>query len=230
MKNFVIIGASSGIGKELALLLAASNRIFAFGRTEVVGNNISYSFWDALSEKSIDIPAEIEQIDGLIYCPGSINLKPFHRLTEQDFLNDFKINVLGGVKAIQTFLPLLKKSGNASILLFSTVAVQIGMPFHSSISAAKGAVEGLVKSLAAELAPSVRVNAIAPSLTSTQLAEKLISSPEKIEASNKRHPLGRIGTAKELASLAQFLVSENATWITGQIIHADGGISSIKTS
>ncbi|TAF72699.1 MAG: SDR family oxidoreductase [Bacteroidetes bacterium] len=230
MKNFVIIGASSGIGKELATLLAVDNQVFVYGRTEIIGDNISYSHWDAIASESLQIPAEIEQIDGLIYCPGSINLKPFHRLAEQDFLNDYKINVMGAVKAIQAFLPLLKKSGNASVLLFSTVAVQVGMPFHSSISAAKGAVEGLVKSLAAEFAPTIRVNSIAPSLTATPLAEKLISSPEKIEASNKRHPLGRFGTAKELASLAQFLLSENATWITGQIIHADGGISSVKTA
>lgn len=230
MKNFVIIGASSGIGKELATLLAVDNQVFVYGRTEITGKNITYAFWDAIANETLQIPAEIEQIDGLIYCPGSINLKPFHRLAEQDFLNDYKINVLGAVKAIQAFLPLLKKSGNASVLLFSTVAVQVGMPFHSSISAAKGAVEGLVKSLAAEFAPTIRVNSIAPSLTATPLAEKLISSPEKIEASNKRHPLGRFGTAKELASLAQFLLSENATWITGQIIHADGGISSVKTA
>lgn len=230
MKNFVIIGASSGIGKELATLLAVDNQVFVYGRTEIIGDNISYSHWDAIASESLQVPAEIEQIDGLIYCPGSINLKPFHRLAEQDFLNDYKINVMGAVKAIQAFLPLLKKSGNASVLLFSTVAVQVGMPFHSSISAAKGAVEGLVKSLAAEFAPTIRVNSIAPSLTATPLAEKLISSPEKVEASNKRHPLGRFGTAKELASLAQFLLSENATWITGQIIHADGGISSVKTA
>lgn len=230
MKNFVIIGASSGIGKELATLLAVDNQVFVYGRTEITGHNISYSHWDAIANETLQIPSEIEQIDGLIYCPGSINLKPFHRLAEQDFLNDYKINVLGAVKAIQAFLPLLKKSGNASVLLFSTVAVQVGMPFHSSISAAKGAVEGLVKSLAAEFAPTIRVNSIAPSLTATPLAEKLISSPEKIEASNKRHPLGRFGTAKELASLAEFLLSENATWITGQIIHADGGISSVKTA
>lgn len=230
MKNFVIIGASSGIGKELATLLALDNQVFVYGRTEITGKNITYAFWDAIANETLQVPAEIEQIDGLIYCPGSINLKPFHRLVEQDFLNDYKINVLGAVKAIQAFLPLLKKSGNASVLLFSTVAVQVGMPFHSSISAAKGAVEGLVKSLAAEFAPTIRVNSIAPSLTATPLAEKLISSPEKIEASNKRHPLGRFGTAKELASLAQFLLSENATWITGQIIHADGGISSVKTA
>lgn len=230
MKNFVIIGASSGIGKELATLLAVDNQVFVYGRTEINGHNISYSHWDAIANETLQIPSEIEQIDGLIYCPGSINLKPFHRLAVQDFLNDYKINVLGAVKAIQAFLPLLKKSGNASVLLFSTVAVQVGMPFHSSISAAKGAVEGLVKSLAAEFAPTIRVNSIAPSLTATPLAEKLISSPEKIEASNKRHPLGRFGTAKELASLAQFLLSENATWITGQIIHADGGISSVKTA
>lgn len=230
MKNFVIIGASSGIGKELTAILSASNRVFAYGRNPVSGTNISYTSWDAVGEENLEIPADIEKVDGLIYCPGSINLKPFHRLTEQDFLNDYKINVIGAVKAIQAFLPLLKKSGNASVLLFSTVAVQVGMPFHSSISAAKGAVEGLVKSLAAELAPSIRVNSIAPSLTGTPLAEKLISSPEKMEASNKRHPLGRIGTAIELASLAEFLLSENASWMTGQIIHADGGISSIKTA
>lgn len=230
MKNYIIIGASSGIGKELATLLSASNNVYAFGRKEISGANLEFSFWDAVSDVAIEIPTNIEEISGLIYCPGSINLKPFNRLTEQDFLQDYKLNVLGAVKAIQAFLPLLKKSGNASVLLFSTVAVQMGMPFHSSVGAAKGAVEGLVKALAAELAPSIRVNGIAPSLTNTPLAEKLLASPEKMEASNKRHPLGRIGTAVELASLAEFLLSENASWITGQVIHADGGMSTIKTA
>lgn len=166
----------------------------------------------------------------MAYRPGTINLKPFARLTEADFLADFKINVLGAVKCIQTCLPALKKSGTASIVMFSTVAVQTGMNFHSSIAASKGAIEGLTKSLAAEFASSkIRVNTLAPSLTDTPLAHHLISTPEKKETSDKRHPLGRIGTSTELADATFFLLSPNSSWITGQIIGIDGGMSSVRT-
>lgn len=170
-----------------------------------------------------------EVIDGLVYAPGSINLKPFNRLSIEDFENDFEVNVLGAVKTIQKLLPNLKKSESASVVLFSSVAAKLGMPFHASISASKSAVEGLMKSLAAELsAQKIRVNAIAPSLTDTNLAATLLSTPEKREASGKRHPLQRLGTADEIAKMVEFLLSENSSWITGQIIGIDGGMSKIK--
>jgi 3-oxoacyl-[acyl-carrier protein] reductase len=228
-KNFLIVGASSGIGFSLAqTLIEAGANVFTASRTQP---NLSSKFllWDALSLDN-QVFAELPStLDGLIYCPGTINLKPFHRLTNEDFLKDFQINLLGAVSVIQANLGRLKASGNASIVLFSTVAVQTGMGFHASIAASKGAIEGLTKSLAAEFASTkIRVNAIAPSLTDTPLAKNLLSSPEKIEASNKRHPIGRVGTSEDIASMAKLLLSDEGSWITGQIFHVDGGMSSIR--
>ena len=175
-----------------------------------------------------DIPFP-EVIDGLIYAPGSINLKPFNRLSEVDFRNDFEINVLGAVKTIQKLLPNLKKSESASLVLFSSVAAKIGMPFHASIASSKAAIEGLTKSLAAEFAAQkIRINAIAPSLTDTKLAAQLLSSEERRETSAKRHPLQKIGNAEEIAKMVVFLLSDSSSWITGQIIGIDGGIGSLK--
>ena len=228
-KNFLIIGASSGIGFSLAqTLIEAGANVFTASRTQP-SLSAKFLLWDAQSADSqvfAELPATL---DGLIYCPGTINLKPFHRLTNEDFLKDFQINLLGAVSVIQANLGRLKTSGNASIVLFSTVAVQTGMGFHASIAASKGAIEGLTKSLAAEFASAkIRVNAIAPSLTDTPLAKNLLSSPEKIEASNKRHPIGRVGTSEDIASMAKLLLSDEGSWITGQIFHVDGGMSSIR--
>jgi NAD(P)-dependent dehydrogenase (short-subunit alcohol dehydrogenase family) len=156
-------------------------------------------------------------------------LKPFRTLKKQDFLADLELNVLGAIKAIQAYTSNLQQSKKPSIVLFSTVAVQTGMPFHSSVSISKGAIEGLTKALAAEFSPKIRVNCIAPSLTQTAMAEKLINTPEKLEASNNRHALKRIGDPMDLANTAEFLLSENSSWITGQVIHVDGGMSSIKS-
>jgi NAD(P)-dependent dehydrogenase (short-subunit alcohol dehydrogenase family) len=227
MARYLIIGGTTGIGAELALILhSKGNEIIATGR----GNNRppvgEFVSWDAHSDEAITI--NTDQIDGVVYCPGTIALKPFHRFTDEEILQDFKINALGAARVLREVYPLLKKSINPSVVLFSTVAVQTGMAFHSSIGMAKGAIEGLTRSLAAEWAPTIRVNAIAPSLTQTPLAEKLLSTPEKIEAGNKRHPLGRVGTPRDLAAMAAFLLSEDASWITGQILHIDGGIGNLK--
>ena len=168
-------------------------------------------------------------VHGLVYCPGSIVLKPFQRLTSADFQRDFDINLLGAVKVIQACLKRLKKSPTgASIVLFSTVAVKLGMPFHASVASAKAAVEGLTRSLAAEFAPRIRVNAIAPSLTDTPMAASLLSSEDRQKASAERHPLKRIGSPQEIAGLACHLVSDEGSWITGPTLHADGGMSSVK--
>lgn len=231
MKNIVIIGCGQGIGFASAKLLSKENKVIGISKTEnsdVKSLNIEFHQMDILSENldEINFP---DVIDGLVYAPGSINLKPFNRLSTEDFKNDFEINVLGAVKIIQKLLPNLKKSESASVVLFSSVAAKLGMPFHASISASKSAVEGLTKSLAAELsAQKIRVNAIAPSLTDTNLASQLLSTPEKLEASGKRHPLQRVGNAEEMAKMTEFLLSENSSWITGQIIGIDGGMGNIK--
>lgn len=231
MKNIVIIGCGQGIGLAAAEILSENYNVIGISRTEnaeVKNLNIEFHAMDILSGNLDDIHFP-DVIDGLIYAPGSINLKPFNRLSPDDFKNDFEINVLGAVKTIQKLLPNLKKSESASVVLFSSVASKLGMPFHASVSVSKSAVEGLTKSLAAELsAQKIRVNAIAPSLTDTSLASQLLSTPEKREASGKRHPLQRIGTAGEIAKMAEFLLSANSSWITGQIIGIDGGMGSVK--
>ncbi|OCK52931.1 oxidoreductase [Chryseobacterium sp. CBo1] len=231
MKNIVIIGCGQGIGFASAKLLSENNTIIGISRTqnnEVENLNIEFHPMDIISG-NLDKITFPDVIDGLVYAPGSINLKPFNRLSVDDFMNDFEINVLGAVKMIQKLLPNLKKSETASVVLFSSVAAKLGMPFHASISASKSAVEGLTKSMAAEFSTQkIRVNAIAPSLTDTNLASPLLSTPEKREASGKRHPLQRVGRADEIAKMVAFLLSDNSTWITGQVIGIDGGMSNIK--
>lgn len=227
-KSFLIIGASSGIGFALANeLLGAGHRVISASRTKPDLAGIEHIDWEAPHPfPKENLPPSL---DGMVYCPGTISLKPFHRFTAQDFTKDFEINVLGAVQVLQTVFPLLKNSGDAAVVLFSTVAVQIGMSFHASIAAAKGAIEGLTRSLAAEWAPhKIRVNAIAPSLTQTPLAGALLSTPEKVDASNKRHPLGRVGQPLDSAHLAKFLLGDESRWMTGQVIGLDGGLGSLK--
>lgn len=230
-KKIMVVGATSGIGKALTEKLTVEGAsVYAVSRTEDGTNPgiIDYAAIDIVNE---DIPAEIipDTLDGLVYCPGSIVLKPFRSLSEEQFRADYDINVMGAVRAIKATLKALKKSEQpASVVLFSTVAVQQGMPFHASIAAAKGALEGLTRSLAAELAPHIRVNCVAPSLTDTPLASKILSSPERIDASNQRHPLKRIGTSADVANTAYFLLSDDSSWMTGQILGVDGGMSSLR--
>jgi NAD(P)-dependent dehydrogenase (short-subunit alcohol dehydrogenase family) len=231
-KHIVIIGANSGIGFATAKILGNQGaKIYSFSRHEPkFPADITYQHinFDIL-EGEFPVESLPESIDGLIYCPGSINLKPFRSISLESFRDDYEINVLGAVKAIKAVLKPMKKAlGTPSIVLFSTVAVQQGMAFHSSISAAKGALEGLTRALAAELSPKIRVNCVAPSLTNTPLASNILSSEERIEASNNRHPLKRIGQPADIAQAATFLVSENADWITGQIIGVDGGLSRLR--
>lgn len=231
MKNFLIIGGSSGIGKELASQLSQSgNQVFATynkNEPEQENPNINFHQFNVL-EENLSTDFLPEELSGIAYCPGSINLRPFDRIKPEDFEADYKLQVIGAIKLIQLVLPRLKKSGNASIVLFSTVAVQTGLPFHTQVAASKGAIEGLTKALAAELAPSIRVNSIAPSLTDTPLASFLLNSDQKKEANALRHPLKRIGTADDIANMASFLLSDQSSWVTGQIFHVDGGMSSIK--
>ena len=227
-KNILIIGASSGIGHALAEYLQSQRAtLFTASRTKPKGITSTHTELDVTKEiDNLQIP---DVLHGLVYCAGSINLKPFARLKVKDFESDFQINVIGAVKVIQHSLKSLKKANSSSIVLFSTVASKVGMNFHASIATAKSAVEGLAQSLAAELASqNTRVNVLAPSLTNTPLAKALLSTEDKKEASNKRHPLGRIGTAEDLASATAFLLSDESSWITGQIVGVDGGMGKIK--
>jgi NAD(P)-dependent dehydrogenase (short-subunit alcohol dehydrogenase family) len=225
-KKIWIAGGASGIGLSLAARLQEKGHEITILCRSVPENNLfEHRHYDALAPQVSDVP---ETIDGFVYCPGTVNLKPFHRISADDFRNDWQVNAEGAVYLLQQLYPALKKSLNASVVLYSTVAVQTGMPFHASIAMAKGAIEGLTRSLAAEWAPQVRVNAIAPSLTKTKLTEKLWSRPEQIEAASKRHPLQRIGESSDIAALADFLLSDDSGWITGQVIHADGGLGALR--
>lgn len=222
----IIVGASSGIGSAIAKhWLAEGENFTAYSRE----NKNNLPNWKYLDVMQFDAGEKSDlAIDTLVYAPGTIVLKPIHLLKLDDFIKDMEINFFGAVRTVQHFLPNLKKSDNASILFFSTVAVQTGMAYHASIASAKGAIEGFTRSLAAELAPKIRVNCIALSLTDTPLATRLTDTEAKLSASMERHPVKRIGAADDVASLALWLTSEKSNFVTGQIIKMDGGISSIK--
>ena len=229
MKNILIIGGSSGKGKASAALLATEYQVWASYHQHPIDpiHNV-HAFPLNILDESLDLSCLPDQIDGIVYCPGAISLKPFARIKADDFLKDYQLQVLGAIKLIQAVLPKLKVAPQASIVLFSSVAAQLGFNFHSLVSTSKGAIEGLVKALAAELAPHIRVNAIAPSITDTPLAAGLLNTPEKIEANAQRHPLKKIGIADDIAQAVRFLLSEQSAWMTGQILKLDGGISVIK--
>jgi len=232
-KNYLVVGGNSGIGLELTRMLYERQQTVYIGSRRVPDlsrfSNVHHIPYDAsLDDSNLDgLP---DTLDGLVYCPGSINLMPLQRLKTVDFLTDFNLNLLGAVRAIKGTLKRLRKSrAGASIVLFSTVAVQTGMPFHASVASAKGAVEGLTRSLAAEFAPRIRVNAIAPSLTDTPLGKDLLSTDAKREAAAERHPLKRVGTPQEIAKMAAFLLLDQGSWISGQIIAMDGGMGALRT-
>ncbi len=228
-KQAIIVGATGGIGREVAqLLLDDGYEVTNISRSsENLPDGVQHKEGDILGEewKSHDFP---EVVDALVYCPGSINLKPFRSLKAKDFTQDFNVNVLGAVQVISHFQKALKKADAPAVVMYSTVAVQQGMPFHASISAAKGAVEGLVRTLASEWAPKIRINAIAPSLVDTPLAKQLLSSDSKRENADDRHPLKRVGQPKDIAYMTQFLLSDKASWISGQIVGVDGGMSKLR--
>ena len=226
MKNIVIIGGSKGIGNAILKNAIENNNVINISRNlpEISHANLTNYQLDVLVSELPDI----EQVDVLIYCPGSINLKPIMSLGIDDFRNDFEINVIGAVKSIQKYLPTLKKGTNPSIILFSTVAAKLGMPFHASIATAKSGVEGLVKSLGAELAPTVRVNAIAPTITETSLSAAILRNDRIKENMIERHPMKGYLDPKEVAGMAKFLMSDSAKSISGQVFEMDYGIVSFK--
>ncbi|WP_299100941.1 SDR family NAD(P)-dependent oxidoreductase [uncultured Winogradskyella sp.] len=227
MKRLIIIGGSKGIGNAIiSSLLSSYDEIVNISRTSPEDShpNLKHYDCDILTDELPDF----DEADGLVYCPGSINLKPINRLSVDDFKNDFDINVIGAVKAIQKYLPALKNGNKPSIVLFSTVAAKLGMPFHASVAASKSAIEGLTKSLGAELAPNIRVNAIAPTVTDTELASKLLRNERMIDNMNERHPLKKYLQPKEVADMAGFLLSEKAASMSGQIFEMDCGIVSFK--
>jgi len=226
MRTIVIIGGSKGIGKSIVDTMLENHTIINISRTvpEVQHTNLMHYNCDILKDELPDL----DTIDSLVYCPGSINLKPISRLSLDDFKADFEINVLGAVKAIQKYLPQLKKGVTPSILLFSTVAAKLGMPFHASVATSKSGVEGLVKSLGAEFAPTIRINAIAPTVTDTELAAKLLRNEKMITNITERHPLKKFLNPKEVAATAAFLLSDKAASFSGQIFEMDCGIVSFK--
>lgn len=226
MKTIVIIGGSKGIGLAILKKHLDHFQVINISRTapDISHEHLRHYSCDVLND---ELP-EIETIDKLVYCPGSINLKPIARLSTDDFKADFEINVIGAVKAIHKYLPTLKQGDHPAIVLFSTVATKLGMPFHSSVAAAKAGVEGLAKSLAAELAPTVRVNAIAPTVTDTDLASKLLRNEKMIDSMKERHPLKKYLNPDEVADMAEFLLSEKASALSGQVFEMDCGIVSLK--
>ncbi|MBT6161144.1 SDR family oxidoreductase [Flavobacteriaceae bacterium] len=230
-KNILVVGGSSGIGLELVKQLASDNQLFVLGRNQapLAGLDVHFISHDVTDGTDLDSSTLPERLDGFVYCPGSINLRPFKGIKPEVFQQDMEVNAFGAVRTLQKIAPLLMNSSEASIVFFSTVAVQTGMPFHSSIAMAKGALEGLTRSLAAEWAPKVRVNSIALSLVDTPLAAKFTNNADKLEKANARHPLGRMGSAADAAQMTVFLLSEKSSWMTGQILHLDGGIGNLKT-
>ncbi len=230
-KNILLIGGSHGIGFEIALKLYNDHNIFIASRTsENLGNlEVTHIPYDASTDE-IDTAELPDKLDGFVYCPGSINLKPFKMLSPDAFQEDMQINFMFLVKIMHSILPQLKNSNQASLIFFSTVAVKVGMPFHTSVAAAKGAIEGFAKALAAEYAPKFRVNVIAPSLTDTPLAERLLGNEKKREKMDERHPLKRVGEAEDIANIAKFLLSDDSSWITGQVLGVDGGMSTLNVN
>ncbi len=228
-RKVLIIGASSGIGKSIAqMLLDQGAEVISASRNNPSISGVTHHTLDITAQEP-DLSFIPEVLDGVVYCPGTINLKPFHRLSADDFQADLNINLLGAIKVLQGAFKSLKKADTSSVVLFSTVAAKLGMNFHSSIATAKGAIEGLGKSLAAEWSMhKIRVNILSPSLTETPLAERLLANDDKKEASNKRHPLGRFGQPEDLAHMALLLLSDQSSWITGQVIGIDGGVGALK--
>ena len=230
MASILVIGGSSGIGESLVeTLKKLGHTIYATYNSNVKQDSDHVQYFPLnVEDENVDLSFLPDVLDGLVYCPGGIDLKPFHRIQLSDLQKDFDVQVKGIFKVLQACYKNLLKSDRASVVLYSTVASQVGFPFHAQVAASKGAIEGLTRSLAAEYAPKIRFNAVAPSITDTPLASKLLSSEQKRENNASRHPMNRIGVPEDIANITSFLLSKDASWITGQIISVDGGMSTIK--
>ncbi len=224
-KNILLIGGSYGIGNAIAEQLNNDYNVFIASRTKERIENANHILFNALTDE-LDVTTLPNELHGFVYCPGSINLKPLKMLGADAFEKDMHINFFSLIKAFKTIESRL--ADNSSVVFFSTVAVQTGMPFHTSVAASKGAIEGFAKSLAAEYAPKIRVNVIAPSLIDTPLAKRLLNNDKKREAMAERHPLKRVGNVLDIANVAVLLLSDKSSWITGQVLKVDGGISTLK--
>ena len=227
-KNILLIGGSYGIGASIAEKLKRNHQVIITSRTkENIPEGITHHTFDALNDNisDLDLPPKIH---GLVYCPGSINLKPFKMMSSETFKEDMELNFHSLVRVVHGLLPNLKNAEQASLVFFSTVAVKVGMPFHTSVAAAKGAIEGFAKALAAEYAPNFRINVIAPSLTDSPLASKLLNSESKKDKMAERHPLKKVGTIEDIAAMASFLLTDGSQWITGQVLGVDGGLSTLN--
>ncbi|HBC03585.1 MAG TPA: SDR family oxidoreductase [Aequorivita sp.] len=227
-KNILLIGGSYGIGASIAEKLKRNHQVIIASRTkENIPEGITHHTFDALNDNisDLDLPPKIH---GLVYCPGSINLKPFKMMSSETFKEDMELNFHSLVRVVHGLLPNLKNAEQASLVFFSTVAVKVGMPFHTSVAAAKGAIEGFAKALAAEYAPNFRINVIAPSLTDSPLASKLLNSESKKDKMAERHPLKKVGTIEDIAAMASFLLTDGSQWITGQVLGVDGGLSTLN--
>lgn len=235
-KNFVIVGGSRGIGLGIAeRCVAQGARVLVASRSMGQLATLPQSTAELISHVELDVTKESlssaqlpSTIDGFVYAPGSINLGMLRSLDVQQMRDDFELNVVGAVRCLQAALPGLKASGAGSAVFFSTVAVAQGLPMHSSISAAKSAIEALVRTWAAELSPTIRVNALAPALTDTPLAERFLCTEEKRKAMDARYPLGRVGQIDDMSAAVEFLLSDRSSWITGQVLHVDGGLSTVR--
>lgn len=228
MRNILVIGGSSGIGLELVRQIGESCRVWVASRSPgpLASMGVAHLPLD-VTRPDAQLTGLPDTLDGLVYCPGSVNLKPFKMLGVQNFQDDLEINFLGLVRILQPLMPRFREG--SSLVFFSSVAVGKGMPFHTSVSASKGAIEGFARALAAEYAPRIRVNVIAPSLVDTPLVARMLNHEKKRENLAGRHPLGRVGDPSEIARMAAFLLSQESSWMTGQVIGIDGGISTLQT-